>query len=157
MLIISLHLFYVMMESVEYNMSTFESKNLNRIFSILNEQSEKQTVFSEQPQPLSVDDKRSFAEALRSYSALGEVMYGKANLKEAVEQIVKMVETATRMVSESGDDMVERLAANRHLKYLDSACKDLQKSANEVMIHEKRMAAAYEDIAEGLRKYYDVE
>lgn len=140
-------------------MSMFESKNLNRIFSILNEQneSEKRTVFSEEPQPLSVDDKRSFAEALRSYSALGEVMYGKANLKEAVEQIVKMVETASRMVAESGDDMVEKVAASRHLKYLESSCKDLQKSANEVMIHEKRMAAAYEDIAEGLRKYYDVE
>ena len=143
-----------MMENVGYNM--FSNKNLNKIISLLNE-SDKQTVFSDQPEPLSIDDKRYFAESLKQYSALGEVMYGKANLKEAVEQIVKMVETATRMVSESEDDMVDKIAANRHLKYLESSCKDLQKSANEVMIHEKRMAAAYEDIAEGLRKYYDVE
>lgn len=145
-----------MMESVEYNMS-FQPKNLNKIISILSEQESKQTVFSEEPTPLSQEDKKGFAEALRSYSALGEVMYGKANLKEAVEQIVKMVEMATRMVSESEDDMVDKIAANRHMKYLESSCKDLQKSANEVMIHERRMAAAYEDIAEGLRKYYDVE
>tara|TARA_Y100000385_G_C12737579_1_gene485377 strand:+ start:44 stop:481 length:438 start_codon:yes stop_codon:yes gene_type:complete len=145
-----------MMESVEYNMS-FQPKNLNKIISILNEQESKQTVFSAESTPLSREDKKGFVEALRSYSALGEVMYGKANLKESVEQIVKMVEMATRMVSESEDDMVDKIAANRHMKYLESSCKDLQKSANEVMIHEKRMAAAYEDIAEGLRKYYDVE
>jgi len=143
------------MENVGYNM--FSNKNLNKIINILNESDKQETVFSEQPQPLSPNDKRYFAESLKQYSALGEVMYGKANLKEAVEQIVKMVETATRMVSESEDDMVDKIAANRHLKYLESSCKDLQKSANEVMIHEKRMAAAYEDIAEGLKKYYDVE
>jgi len=135
----------------------FSNKNLNKIINILNESDKQETVFSEQPQPLSPNDKRYFVQSLKQYSALGEVMYGKANLKEAVEQIVKMVETATRMVSESEDDMVDKIAANRHLKYLESSCKDLQKSANEVMIHEKRMAAAYEDIAEGLKKYYDVE
>lgn len=135
----------------------FSNKNLNKIISLLNESDKQETVFNEQPAPLSPDDKRYFVESLKQYSALGEVMYGKANLKDAVEQIVKMVETATRMVSESDDDMVEKIAATRHLKYLEASCKDLQKSANEVMIHEKRMAAAYEDIAEGLKKYYDVQ
>jgi hypothetical protein len=33
----------------------------------------------------------------------------------------------------------------------------MQKCANEVMIHERRMESACEDIREGLNKYYDVQ
>jgi len=36
------------------------------------------------------------------------------------------------------------------------ALKEFQKSANEVMIHERRMESAFEDIAEGIQKYFEV-
>ena len=135
----------------------FSQDNLNRIISLLNEDDKKRTVFSnDEPQPVSLEEKQSFAEAIRSYSQLGEVMYGRKNLKESVERITKMVETAKRMISESDGDVVDKVSGSRHMKYVDSALTELQKSANEVMIQERRMAAAYEDIAEGLRKYYDV-
>jgi len=134
----------------------FKQDNLNRIISILNESEEKAGVFKEQPAPLSLEEKRHFVDSLRQYSQLGEVMYGKKQLQEAVNHITKMVETATRMISESDDDVVEKVAASRHLKTLSEAVKELQKSANEVLIHERRMAAAYEDIATGLQKYYDI-
>ena len=134
----------------------FTPKNLNRIISLLNE-NEKQTVYGEQLAPLTYEDKKYFAESLKTYSQMGEVMYGREKLQEMVERITKMVETATRMISESDDDVVEKVSANRHMKNLSSSLTDLQKSANEIMIHERRMAAAYEDIAEGLKKYYDVD
>jgi hypothetical protein len=138
-------------------MSIFKSNNLNRIISLLNEDDKKRTVFSnDEPQPVSREEKQSFAEAIRSYSQLGEVMYGRKNLKESVERITKMVETAKRMISESDGDVVDKVSESRHMKYVESALSELQKSANEVMIQERRMSAAYEDIAEGLRKYYDV-
>jgi hypothetical protein len=138
-------------------MSIFKSNNLNRIISLLNEDEKKRTVFSnDEPQPVSREEKQSFAEAIRSYSQLGEVMYGRKNLKESVERITKMVETAKRMISESDGDVVDKVSESRHMKYVESALSELQKSANEVMIQERRMSAAYEDIAEGLRKYYDV-
>jgi hypothetical protein len=60
------------------------------------------------------------------------------------------------MITESDGDVVDKVSESRHLKYVESALSELQKSANEVMIQERRMSAAYEDIAEGLRKYYDV-
>ena len=77
-------------------------------------------------------------------------------LKEAVNKISKMVETAGRMITESDDDMVEKVSAKRHLEYVNKAMAEMQKSANEVMINERRMEAACEDIREGLSKYYDV-
>ena len=36
------------------------------------------------------------------------------------------------------------------------ALKQFQKSANEVMIHERRMEAAFEDIAHGVGRYFEV-
>ncbi len=152
---ILLHQYFVKMENVGYNMGTFKQPNLNKIFSILNE--EKQTVFSEdQIQPVSTDEKRAFMESLRSFSQLGESVYGRHDLESITERLNRMVEIGTRLVSEAGD-VTEKIGGSRHMKYINEAMKEFKKSAAEVMIHERRMAAAYEDIAEGLKKYYDVQ
>jgi len=135
-------------------MSAFKQPNLTRLINILNE--DKQTVFSdEQPEPVSVQEKREFAESLKSFSQLGESIYGRGNLEQITERINKIVGTATKLVSESGD-VTEKIGGSRHMKYITEALKEFNKSAQEVMIHERRMSAAYEDIAEGLKKYYDV-
>ena len=125
----------------------------------LGEQAEpKKTVFSGQQEPVSIDDKRAFAEALNSFSAMAETIAARGQrLQEAVQRVTKVVETANRLVTESDDDLVEKVAAGRHMKLIEGALKDFQRSANEVMIHERRMEAAYQDISEGLKKYYDVQ
>lgn len=131
-------------------------KNLNTIKSFLNE-TDKRTVFEkDEPTPLTMEDKQRFAESLSSYSAMAEAVSGTRNLEEIVERISHMVETATRMVHESEDDMLDKVADSRRLKMVEAALKDLKKSANEIMIHERRCSAAIDDIGEGLKKYYDV-
>lgn len=117
----------------------------------------KQTVFSEKEAPLSIDDKKALAENLSSFSTISETLRARGqHLEEAVSKITKMVETANRMIQESDDDMVEKVAAGRHMKIVEMALKEMQKCANEVMIHERRMEAACEDIREGLSKYYEL-
>jgi len=131
-------------------------KNLNTIKSFLNE-TDKRTVFEkDEPTPLTMEDKQRFAESLSSYSAMAEAVSGTRNLEEIVERISHMVETATRMVQESEDEMLDKVADSRRLKMVQAALKDLKKSANEIMIHERRCSAAIDDIGEGLKKYYDV-
>ncbi len=130
---------------------------LQTLRDLLNEKQEKQTVFNQQPAPVSLEEKRAFAEGLSSFSAMSETLRARgARLQEVVEQITKMVETANRMIGESSDDVVETLAATRHMKLADMALKEMQKSASEVMIHERRMEAACEDIREALSKYYEL-
>jgi methyl-accepting chemotaxis protein len=131
---------------------------LQTLRDLLYENNQKQTVFSEQPAPLSREDKQSFAEALNSFSAMSETLRARGErLRESVERISKMVETANRMISESDDDLVDKVNASRHSKFIEASLKELQKSANEVMIHERRMEAACDDIREGLSKYYNVQ
>ena len=117
---------------------------------------EKQTVFSEQPTPLTTEDKMAFREALKTFSQMGESVYGDGKLKEIVENISKVVETANRLVTEESDDLIDSVSASRQFKSINAALNEFTKSANEVMIHERRMSAAFEDIAEGIQKYYEV-
>jgi hypothetical protein len=53
--------------------------------------------------------------------------------------------------------MLDKVAEGRRLKMIESALKDFRKSANEIMIHERRCQAAMDDIGEGLKKYYSVD
>jgi DNA repair ATPase RecN len=131
-------------------------KNLKTIKSFLNE-TEKRTVFGNESVPLTMEDKKQFAETLRSFSSMVESVSGTRNLEEIVERISRMVETASRMISESDDDMLDKVAEGRRLKMIESALKDFRKSANEIMIHERRCQAAMDDIGEGLKKYYSVD
>jgi DNA repair ATPase RecN len=135
---------------------TMLGKNLKTIKSFLNE-TEKRTVFGNESVPLTMDDKKQFAETLRSFSSMAESVSGTRNLDEIVERISRMVETASRMISESDDDMLDKVAEGRRLKIIESALKDFRKSANEIMIHERRCQAAMDDIGEGLKKYYSVD
>ena len=58
----------------------FKSNNLNRIVSLLNE-SEKQTVFSDERTPLTREDKHKFAESISSFSQMAESVSGRRNLE----------------------------------------------------------------------------
>jgi uncharacterized protein YpuA (DUF1002 family) len=117
----------------------------------------KPTVFSAKDQPVSIDEKREFAQALNSFSEMAETIAARGQrLQEAVERISTVVETANRLVTESDDELVEKVAAGRHVKLMESALKAFQQSANEVMIHERRMESAFQDITEAMKKYYDV-
>lgn len=118
--------------------------------------STKKNVFQEGPAPLTKEEKRAFAESLQTFSQLGESVYSKRNLEEAVASLERMVETAQRLVNEASDDVVDSTAAGRHFNYMQNALKEFKKSANEILIHERRCSQAYEDIAEGLKKYYNI-
>jgi len=131
------------------------NKNLKTIQKLLREETKK-TVFTEQPAPLTTEEKMAFREALKTFSQMGESVYGTGKLKEVVENLSKVVETANRLVTEEAEDLVDGVSASRQFKGINAALNEFKKSANEVMIHERRMAAAFEDIAGGIQKYYDV-
>jgi hypothetical protein len=142
------------MVNVGYNMK-FENKNLTALRDLLSEDASKQTVFSEGPAPLTNEQKHQFAEAVKTFSQMGESVYSTGKLKEIVERISNIVGTATQLVTEK-EDMIDKISSSRHMKQVEGALKAFTSSANEVMINERRMEAAFEDIAEGIQKYFEV-
>ena len=132
----------------------FENKNLKALQNFLNEDASKQTVFSEAPTPLTEEEKQSFAENIGRYSEIVDSMVTKRNLEEMVTGVSKMVETAERMIGESQNEMLDKIAESRRLKYVNAAVVELKKAATEVVINERKMEAALNDIGEGLNKYF---
>ena len=132
----------------------FENKNLNALMNLLKEDASKQTVFSEAPTPLTEEEKQSFAENIGRYSEIVDSMVTKRNLEEMVTGVSKMVEIAERMIGESQNEMLDKVAESRRLKYVNAAVVELKKAASEVVINERKMEAALNDIGEGLNKYF---
>ncbi len=142
------------MVNVGYNMK-FEAKNLNAIRDILYEQHlKKETVFGEQPAALTEEEKAQFSEAISRYSETVESMVTQRNLEEMVAGVSKMVETAERMIGESQNEMLDKVAEGRRMKLVTAAVNELKKCATEVVINERKMEAALNDIGEGLNKYF---
>ena len=142
------------MVNVGYNMK-FESKNLNAIRDILYEQHlKKETVFGEQPAPLTEVEKQEFSEAISRYEETVNAMVTQRNLEDMVAGVSKMVETANRMIGESQNEMLEKVAETRRIKFIESSVNELKKAATEVVINERKMEAALNDIGEGLGKYF---
>ena len=130
-------------------------KKLEALRNLLYEQDvKKETVFSEGPAPLSEEEKQQFSEAISRYEETVNAMVTKRNLEEMVMGVSKMVETAERMIGESQNEMLEKVAENRRMKMVTAAVNDLKKAATEVVINERKMEAALNDIGEGLNKYF---
>ena len=131
-------------------------KKLEVLKNLLYEQDvKKETVFSEGPAPLTTEQKREFHEAVKTFSKMGESVYGKGDLKEVVDRITSIVETASQLVTEK-EDMIDSVNASRHMKEITGALKEFQKSCNEVIIHQRRAEAAFEDVAHGVGRYFEV-
>ena len=94
------------------------------------------------------------SEAISRYEETVNAMLTKRNLEEMVTGVSKMVETAERMIGESQNEMLEKVAENRRMKMVTAAVNDLKKAATEVVINERKMEAALNDIGEGLNKYF---
>ncbi len=114
----------------------------------------KETVFSEGPAPLTEVEKQEFSEAISRYEETVNAMVTKRNLEQMVAGVSKMVETANRMIGESQNEMLEKVAESRRIKFIEASVNELKKAATEVVINERKMEAALNDIGEGLGKYF---
>jgi methyl-accepting chemotaxis protein len=104
---------------------------------------------------LSKEEKRAFMEAVKNFSAMGESVYGNGNLQELTERVHDIVEKA-QSIALQDEGWFDKLTVNRHMKGLNESYKVFESTAKEMSQLQQRLSAAYEDIAEGLRKYYDV-
>ena len=108
-----------------------------------------------EPVHISKEKKREFVEAVKGYSQLGESVYGKGNLQELCERIKNMVEMAQQVTLAEGD-WFDGITVNRHMKGLNESYKVFEKTAKEISQLQERMSAAYEDIGQGLSKYFEI-
>ena len=108
-----------------------------------------------EPVQLTKEQKRDFVEAVKGYSQLGESVYGKGNLQELCERVKYMAEMAQEGTLAEGD-WFDGITVNRHMKGLNESYKVFEKTAQEISRLQERLSAAYEDIGQGLSKYFEI-
>ena len=109
-----------------------------------------------EPIQLTKEQKQQFLETVRNYPHLGESVYSKTNLKELSEKIKNIVEVAQQMTLAEGD-WFDGITINRHMKGLNESYKVFEKTAQEISRLQERLTASYEDIGQGLSKYFDMQ
>jgi methyl-accepting chemotaxis protein len=113
-------------------------------------------ITEDQPKPLSKEEKAAFADQVKQFSKMGDSVYGKDNLQELTDRVKDIVNKAEQIASESGD-WFDNVTIKRHMKTLNESYKVFESTAKEMNQLQQRLSAAYEDIASGLSKYFEVE
>lgn len=128
-----------MMENVGYNM------NIRALMEAL----------EREPEQITKEEKMAFLESVKSFSALGEGVYSKTNLQELCEKISNLVEMANRVTLAEGD-WFDGITVNRNMKEIANSYKVFEKTAKEMNVLQERLTAAYEDIGQGLSRYFEI-
>ena len=144
--------------NVEYNIMWEKQTKLQALVDILNEQpgTDKQNVFSDGPEAVSIDEKRKLVDSLRQFSTMGTELYSQQNLKELTENLNTIVDIASRLVTEYGD-VTDKVTAGRHMKLIQEALKVFKQDAEAVTSSSERMRESFDDIKFALSKYFDVQ
>jgi hypothetical protein len=113
-------------------------------------------ITEDQPQPLSKEEKAEFVAQVKRFSEMSDSVYGRGDLQELTERVKDIVNKAEQIASESGD-WFDNVTIKRHMKTLNDSYKVFESTAKEMNQLQQRLSAAYEDIASGLSKYFEVE
>jgi hypothetical protein len=62
-----------------------------------------ETILDDNPTPMSKQEKQTFLENIKNFSALGGDIYGKSNLEEITERVKNIVDQGERIMTESGN------------------------------------------------------
>lgn len=97
-----------------------------------------------------------FLEAVKSYGTYKESVFRSNDLKNVVQEIKKIVESAESITLQESDGWFDEITVNRHMKQLKESYKVLEKTCNELITSQQRFESAYNDIGRVLENYYDV-
>ena len=113
-------------------------------------------ITEDQPQPLSKEEKKEFLMQVKRFSEMGDSVYGRGDLQALTERVKDMINKAEQITTEDGD-WFDNVTVKRHMKNLNDSYRVFEATSKEMSQLQQRLSAAYEDIAQGLNKYFDVQ
>ena len=114
-----------------------------------------ETMMQDQPAPMTVQEKQQFKEAVKNFSALGEMVYGKNDIEEIVERVKHIVENADRIMTED-KDWFSNMSIKKENKRMHEDYKEFSDAAMQLKEAQQRMSIAYENIGNHLNRFFDV-
>lgn len=106
---------------------------------------------------ISKEEKRVFLESIKQLQHFKHEIYRSGKLKEISQKISNLIEIANNItLSETSDGWFDNITVSRDMKRLKESQKVFEKTAKEITTLQQRLESAYEDIATGLSRYYEV-
>ena len=109
-----------------------------------------------QGRKLHLNEKAQTLEEIKGYQALGEVIYRSEGLREAATKISKIVEKAEQLVLQETEEWFDEVTIKRNMKELNTKNKDFIKTVNEMAKLQQRLESLYEEMGNGLSRYYEI-
>ena len=114
-----------------------------------------ETILEDQPQTLTKQEKQQFLDQVKRFSEMNQSVYGNGDLQTLIDRVKDMINKAEQITTEAGD-WFDNVTVKRHMKNLNDSYRVFESTAKEMTQLQQRLSAAYEDIAQGLSKYFDV-
>ena len=102
------------------------------------------------------EDRAAFLENISNFSDFGKNIYREACLKETVDSIRELTETASNIALSEGDDWFDNMSVKRDMTEINRATKLFEKTAKEMSVLQQRTESLYEEIGMRLSKYFDM-
>ena len=110
----------------------------------------------EQDDKMSVEERRSFLEAVANFHKLGEMIYSNAKLQEVTKTLKSVMERAEKVTMSESEHWFDNVTVSRHMKQMNEAMKVFEKTAGEMHGLQQRLESAYEDMGTVLNRYYKI-
>ena len=98
----------------------------------------------------------NFLKTVANFKAIGESVYGSADLQDVVSKISEIVEQAEVLTMQESEHWFDNVTVSRHMKQLKEAFKVFEKTATEMNTMQQRLESAYDDMGVVLNRYYQV-
>ena len=105
---------------------------------------------------MSVEERKSFLEAVANFHKLGEMIYSNAKLQEVTETLKNVMERAEKVTMSESEHWFDNVTVSRHMKQMNEAMKVFEKTAGEMNGLQQRLESAYEDMGTVLNRYYKI-
>ena len=100
--------------------------------------------------------KEELTSTVGNYGSYGKSIYGKDNIAEIAETLVKIAESSQKHVVEGTKDWFDKVTVQRNMKDLKSHAGQFKKIAVEAKAMQDRMSALYEDMGNILNRYFEI-
>ena len=129
------------------------SKYENQLYKLLNE---KYLGENEEGEKMTKEERQSFLEAVANFHKLGEMIYSNAKLQEVTKTLQSVMERAEKMTMQESEHWFDNMTVSRHMKQMNEAMKEFEKTAGEMNGLQQRLESAYEDMGTVLNRYYKI-
>lgn len=104
----------------------------------------------------SKEERRAFLESIRRFTAFKEHIYRRNSLQQISEELGQMIESAQAFTLKETDKWFDNITVNRDMKSIQDNYKVFQKTCNEITQLQQRLESCYENIGQGLGRYYEL-